>query len=157
MARSVHTKTIPSSTRYLDDVRQFVVRYAQHAHLPEDDVEQFKIAVDEACTNVIEHAYKGRDDHEVDITIIIDPDRFTVRIRDEGEPFDESKYRAPNLVELAKNRRKGGLGVHIIRTLMDSVEYHSQGQVNEIRMTKYRDNNTPQPARRSAQADPSNE
>lgn len=142
MARSIHTKTIPSSTRYLDDVRQFVVRHAQHARLPEDAVEQFKIAVDEACTNVIEHAYKGRETHEVDITIIIDPDRFTVRIRDEGEPFDQSKYRAPNLMELAKKRRKGGLGVHIIRSLMDQVEYRTRGHVNEIRMTKYRNNTT---------------
>jgi serine/threonine-protein kinase RsbW len=140
VARSVHTKTIPSSTRYLDDVRQFVVRYAQHAHLTEDVVEQFKIAVDEACTNVIEHAYKGRENHEVDITIIIDPDRFTVRIRDEGEPFDQSNYHKPNLKELARERRKGGLGVHIIRSLMDQVEYKTRGHVNEIRMTKYRNN-----------------
>lgn len=138
MARSVHTKTIPSSTRYLDDVRQFVVTYAEEAAFSEDAVEQFKIAVDEACTNIIEHAYKGQENHEVDIAIIIENDRFTVRIRDEGEPFDRSNYKEPNLLELTQKRRAGGLGVHIINRLMDRVEYRTRGQVNEIRMTKFR-------------------
>lgn len=140
MARTIHTKTIPSSTRYLEDVRRFVVTHAQQAQLPEDAVEQFRIAVDEACTNVIEHAYHGQDGHEVDIAIIVDPDRFTVRIRDEGDPFKESSYHEPDLVELTRKRRKGGLGVHIIRRLMDRVEYRTRGRVNEIRMTKFRNN-----------------
>ena len=146
VARSIHTLAIPSSTRYLEDVRRFVVTHAQEANFPEDAVEQFKIAVDEACTNVIEHAYGGKDDHEVDIAIIIDPDRFTVRIRDEGEPFDQSSYHEPDLLALTKKRRGGGLGVHIIRRLMDRVEYRTRGHVNEIRMTKYRNSNAAQKA-----------
>ena len=144
MARSIHTLAIPSSTRYLEDVRRFVVSHAQEAQLPDDYVEQFKIAVDEACTNVIEHAYKGQDGHEVDIAIIIDTDRFTVRIRDEGEPFDESSYHEPNLLHLTKMRKKGGLGVHIIRRLMDRVEYRKRGHVNEIQMTKFRNSTVKQ-------------
>ena len=138
MPRSIHTLAIPSSTRYLEAVRNFVVTHAQEADFPEDAVEQFKIAVDEACTNVIEHAYGGQAGHEVDIAIIIDADRFTVRIRDEGQPFDQSKYHEPNLIELTKKGKAGGLGVHIIRRLMDRVEYRTRGQINEIRMTKYR-------------------
>ncbi len=138
VARSIHTLAIPSSTHYLEDVRNFVVLHAQEADFPEDAVEQFKIAVDEACTNVIKHAYGGKMGFEVDIAIIVDADRFTVRIRDEGQPFDQSGYQEPNLVELTKRGRAGGLGVHIIRRLMDRGEYRTRGQVNEIRMTKYR-------------------
>ena len=138
MARSIHTLAIPSSTQYLEDVRRFVVLHAQEANFTEDAVEQFKIAVDEACTNVIEHAYEGQTNHEVDIAIIVDADRFTVRIRDEGHPFDKSRYREPDLLELTKRGRSGGLGVHIIHRLMDRVEYRTRGRVNEIHMTKYR-------------------
>ena len=138
MARSIHTLAIPSSTRYLEDVRRFVVLHAREADFPADAVEQFKIAVDEACTNVIEHAYGGKTGYEVDIAIIIDADRFTVRIRDEGQPFDQANYHEPNLLELTKRGKAGGLGVHIIRRLMDRVEYRTRGQINEIRMTKYR-------------------
>lgn len=138
MARSIHTLAIPSSTRYLEDVRRFVVSHAEAAALPDDAVEQFKIAVDEACTNVIEHAYRGEETHEVDIAIIVDHDRFTVRIRDEGEPFNQSEYREPDLLQYAKRRRAGGLGVHMMRRLMDRVEYRKRGKVNEVHLTKYR-------------------
>ncbi|MFQ5571149.1 MAG: ATP-binding protein [Rhodothermales bacterium] len=138
MARSIHTLAIPSSTRYLEDVRRFVVMHAQEADFPEDAVEHFKIAVDEACTNVIEHAYGGQSDREVDIAIIIDADKFTIRIRDKGLPFDQSTYQEPDLLELTRHRKGGGLGVHIIRRLMDRVEYRKRGRVNEIRLTKYR-------------------
>ena len=144
MARSIHTLAIPSSTRYLEEVRRFVVSHAEAAELPEDAVEQFKIAVDEACTNVIEHAYRSDDSHEVDIAIIVEPDRFTVRIRDEGEPFNTSTYREPNLLEFTKKRKAGGLGVHIIRSLMDQVEYRTRGRINEIWMTKFRNNEASQ-------------
>lgn len=122
-------------------MRKFVVRHAIAADLPEKAVEHVKMCVDEACTNVIEHAYDGEAGHEVDIAIIIDASRFTVCIRDHGRPFDRSTYSEPNLVELTKAGKSGGLGVHIIRRLMDHVEYQTQGHVNEIRLTKYRNTN----------------
>ncbi len=123
MTRSIHTLAIPSSLRYLEEVAHFVVMHAQEADFPEDAVEQLKLSVYEACTNVIEHAYGGQTNHEVDIAIIIDADRFTVRIRDECTPFDQSTYQEPDLFSRSFRRKKGGLGVHIIRRLMDRVEY----------------------------------
>jgi len=139
VARSIHTLTIPSSTRYLEKVRDFIETHAVEAAFSEQAVEQLKIAVDEACTNVIEHAYKGQSEHPIDIAIIIKPDRFTVRIRDEGVQFNPAGYHEPNLVEFAQRRKAGGFGVHIMRRLMDSVEYRKRGKVNECRLTKYRD------------------
>ena len=138
MARSVYTLHIPSSTRYLEDVRRFVEGHAQEAGLPESTVEEFKIAVDEACTNIIKHAYKGDEGHQVDVDVIVEPDRFTVRIRDEGESFNQAAYEEPDLLEAVHRRRAGGLGVHIMRRLMDRVEYRTHGRVNEVQLTKYR-------------------
>ncbi len=138
MARSVHTFSIPSSTRYLEDVRRFVEMHAVEAELPETIVEQFKLAVDEACTNVIEHAYGGDETQKVELAVIIDHDRFTVRIRDKGTPFNRSTYQEPNLLEFTKRGKSGGLGVHIMRRLMDRVEYRTRGQTNEVLLTKYR-------------------
>ena len=101
-------------------------------------IEQFKIAVDEACTNVIKHAYGGDDQHQIDLAIIVDDDRFTVRIRDEGRAFRPQMYRKPDIFEFAEHRRAGGFGVHIMRSLMDKVEYRTKGNVNEVRLTKFR-------------------
>lgn len=138
VARSVYSITVPSSTRYLEDVRQFVEMHARRVRLAEETVEQFKIAVDEACTNVIKHAYKGNDTHQIDLAVIIDNDYFTVRIRDEGQSFRPEQYKEPDIFELAKRRRAGGFGVHIMRRLMDRVEYRTRGKFNEVCLTKYR-------------------
>ena len=137
MARSVYNICIPSSTRYLEDARHFVETHAREAKLSEDAVEQFKIAVDEACTNVIKHAYKGDDAHQIDLAIIFDRERFTVRIRDKGLAFQPEQYQEPDIFKMAKSRRSGGFGVHIMRRLMDRVEYRTRGKVNEVHLTKY--------------------
>ena len=137
MARSTYSLTIPSSTRYLEIVRGFVEKHTLEAGFDNRSVEQFKVAVDEACTNIIKHAYGGNEACELDVRIIIYTDRCTVCIRDEGEAFKPQEYHEPDIFELAKKRQAGGFGVHIMRRLMDHVEYASEGEINEVRLTKY--------------------
>lgn len=112
-------------------------RCCSEANVPEDAVEQFKIAVDEACTNVIKHAYKGDDARPIDVAVIVDPDRCTVRIRDTGETFRPGDYKAPDIFESARLRRAGGFGIQIMRRLMDKVEYRTKGKCNEVCLTKF--------------------
>jgi serine/threonine-protein kinase RsbW len=138
VSKRIHKLTIPSSTRYLEDVRQFVQSHASDAKFSDDTVEQLKMAVDEACANVIEHAYKGEGERPIDIAVIVAPDKFMVRIRDEGVGFDPKSYSSPDLIKIARSRTAGGLGVHIIKRLMDQVEYRTRGRTNECCMTKYR-------------------
>lgn len=138
MARTIHTLTIPSSTRELEKVRRFVETHAREANLSENDIEQVRVAVDEACTNVIKHAYQGDDGQKIDIAVIVTPDRFVVRIRDKGRPFNQKNYEKPDVLEFARRRKGGGLGVYLIRQLMDNVEYCTCGSANEVRLTKYR-------------------
>lgn len=101
-------------------------------------VEQLKMAVDEACTNVIEHSYEGKTEQKIDITINVHPDKLVVIIRDTGREFDLKAYREPDLIQYAKTKKSGGFGVHIMRKLMDTVEYRHRSGVNECYMTKYR-------------------
>lgn len=137
MNRALYTLRIPSSTRYLQTVRRFVERHARAAGLSEEAIERLKLAVDEACTNIIKHAYKGRPDRPIDVAVLLEPDRFVVRIRDQGEAFDPTRYRAPDLRTLIRKRQGGGLGVRLIRQLMDEVTYRSQGRYNEVQLIKY--------------------
>jgi len=115
-----------------------VARHATAANWPDTTVAALKLAADEACTNVIEHAYEGHPGHTVIITIVVAPDRFVIRVRDTGKPFDRSSYVEPNLEHLTKEGKDGGLGVHIIRRLMDHVEYREHNGVNEIYLVKHR-------------------
>ena len=123
--------------RHLSEVRRFVEQYARQAQLSEEDIDKFRLAVDEACTNVIEHACKGDDSHEISITINIAGPRVTMLIRDDGEAFDPEKYGPPDLIEMAKKRSDGGFGIHLMRRLMDRVEYRRRGRFNEVALTKY--------------------
>ncbi|MFV1981054.1 MAG: ATP-binding protein, partial [Rhodothermia bacterium] len=106
-----------------------------------DVVDQLSLAVDEACTNIIRHAYGGSKSGPVDITIDIDAERFTVTIRDEGNSIDLEKYSEPDLNKSIKNRSGGGFGVHIMRKLMDLVEYEKHGEFNEVHLVKFRSRN----------------
>jgi len=133
----VDTLVIPSCMRFLQEVRRFVVVHAQKAGFSTEAVENLEICVDEACTNVIEHAYENNADNELNIIICIDTNRFSVCIRDRGKSFDQSRYNVPDVVQLTREGKSGGLGVHIIRQLMDEVEYITRGSVNEITLTKY--------------------
>jgi serine/threonine-protein kinase RsbW len=142
LASTTHTLTIPSSTRYLEDLREFVTTNARDAGFSEPEVEQLKIAVDEACTNVIEHAYGGGGEHAIDIAMIVGDDRLTVRIQDTGSSFDPETYKEPDLMQYAKMKKSGGFGVHIMRRLMDRVEFRKRGNVNECCLVKYRNNAT---------------
>lgn len=138
VADNVYITQIPCSTQYLEKVRRFVESHAREAKLSPMDVEECKLAADEACTNVIKHAYQCDDRQQIEVAVIVEKDRFTVRIRDEGLPFRSDLYREPDLPRALKQRRRGGLGVHIMRTMMDEVRYDKRGKVNEVHLTKYR-------------------
>lgn len=137
MAATTYTLTIPSSTRFLEKVRRFVAEHAAEAGLDEMKVAQLKMAVDEACTNVIEHAYEGENEQPIEIAVIAGRKKLTIRIRDHGRTFDQRAYREPDLADYAKKRKSGGLGVHIMHKLMDEVAYRSTGRYNECRLITY--------------------
>jgi len=133
--------TIPSTTLKLSRVRHFVEGHARACGFSSDVVDQLSLAVDEACTNIIRHAYSGSKSGPVDITIDIDAERFTVTIRDEGNSIDLEKYSEPDLNKSIRDRTSGGFGVHIMRKLMDLVEYEKHGEFNEVHLVKFRGEN----------------
>ena len=137
MAVRTHKLTIPSATRYLVDVRDFVTGHAAEAGFEEMVIEQLKLAVDEACTNVIKHAYKDEGENLIDLAVIVSDDKFVVRLRDRGVGFSPENYRKPQLAEDIGEGKRGGLGVDIMNRLMDRVEYRTHDGVNECCLVKY--------------------
>ena len=146
--RTPPTLVIPSTTRYLGAVRRFVEAHARTAGFSREAIEQLKLAVDEACTNVIAHAYAGDEHGQVELGVTVDEDAFTVVIRDQGRAFDEHAYTAPSLRKSINRRRGGGYGVFIMRHLMDDVSYDKEGEINVVRLKKL----IPQAARQDSSA-----
>ena len=128
---------IESRTDRLIAVREFVSEAARTFGFADEEVSKIALAVDEACTNIIKHAYKFDPTRDIAITISRDNGEFQVIIRDNGFQFNPSEIHSPDMREYMKNYRRGGLGIFLMKSLMDNVEYHMEpGKLNEVRLTK---------------------
>ena len=128
---------VPSSTENLAMIRDFVASIGQRAGMDQADLAKLELAVDEACANVIEHAYGSDSTREVTVKAIVDAESVQIEIVDTGKGFDPSKVEQDKLDQLISKRKSGGLGMRLIQTLMDEVQYQIvPGQKNELRMVK---------------------
>ena len=128
---------VPSSTENLALIREFVSAVGEQAGFGEQDVMRLQLAVDEACANVIEHAYDLEATHEVTIRAVMDDDALCFEVVDHGKGFDPARIDELQLDQLIKDRRSGGLGLRLIRSVMDDVQYQIvPGEKNELRMVK---------------------
>jgi serine/threonine-protein kinase RsbW len=129
---------IPSQTDNLEIIRNFVSGVARKVGFDDSDISKIELSVDEACTNVIEHAYSRQGQKNIDIAVKIDYRKFTVIITDRGKAFNFNAVEVPDMKTYLAELRVGGLGIYLMKTLMDEVEYHSTpGRKNEVRMVKY--------------------
>ena len=128
---------IPSDTENLEIIRKFVTRIARKVGFKNDDIHKIELAVDEACTNVIQHAYKNQKKQSIDIAIKLDFQKFSIVITDKGEGFDFQEIDIPQMDEYLAELRVGGLGIYLMKTLMDEVNYKKTNGKNQVRMVKY--------------------
>jgi serine/threonine-protein kinase RsbW len=120
-------------------MREFVRQAAEDADMGDGDIYAVQLAVDEACSNIIEHACHGRCDEQIEITCTTSGDHLTIMIRDHGEPFDPTSAPDPDLDAGIKNRPVGGLGIFLMRQLTDEIHYEQMGESgNILTLVKYR-------------------
>jgi serine/threonine-protein kinase RsbW len=128
---------VPSSTENLALIRDFVSGIGAQVGFDENEAARLALAVDEACANVIEHAYQLEDTHEVTVRVVVDQDAMKFEIVDTGRGFDPALKTPDTVEELIRQRKSGGLGLRLIRTIMDDVQYRIvPGEKNELRMVK---------------------
>lgn len=128
---------VPSSTENLAMIRDFVSSIGEQAGMDPCEVGKLELAVDEGCANVIEHAYSRDRTEEVSIIATIDDDVLEILIVDTGRGFDPGSIEQVDLKELALAGRSGGLGMRLIKSLMDEVQYEMKpGHKNVLRMIK---------------------
>ena len=133
----LHLK-IPSQTDKLFAVRTFVADAAQTFGFDEESMNKISIAVDEACTNIIKHSYEFDRNKEIEITVIMNGTRFEIVIAHKGKSFNPEAIKSPDMKEYLSHFRKGGLGMHLMRSLMDEVEYKVlQDSRNEVHLIKF--------------------
>jgi len=129
---------VPSSTENLAMIRDFVNGIGTRAGMTLADVAKLELAVDEACANVIEHAYGPETTKEVSVRATLDEDKIEILVVDTGKGFDPSTISPLSLEELVGQRKSGGLGMRLMKSLMDEVHYEMiPSEKNELRMIKH--------------------
>lgn len=114
---------LPGQTDNLEIIREFVSKIARRVGFHDDDISKIELAVDEACANVVKHAYSTGDVQPIDITINVDDEKFVVNIVDYGQGFNPASIKKPDMKQYFKEMKQGGLGIHLMRTLMDEVHF----------------------------------
>jgi anti-sigma regulatory factor (Ser/Thr protein kinase) len=117
--------------------RKFISECCQKHQVPDETVFDLKLAVDEACTNVITHGYKGMDPGSIILSFRIESDRILVQITDFGHVFEPADAPKPDVEAALEDRPLGGLGLYLIYQLMDNIDYQSSEDGNTLTFTKY--------------------
>jgi serine/threonine-protein kinase RsbW len=135
----MRTAIFPARYKNLDDMRQFAAQAAKDAGMDDTEVYAVELAVDEACSNIIEHAYGSDKGGEIECTCTAANDCLTVILRDHGKPFNLSSVTEPDLSYGLEKRPLGGLGVYLMRQLMDEVRFEALGEAgNLLTMVKHK-------------------
>lgn len=130
---------IPAELDYMFRVRQFIekigVRYAFTARV----INAAKLSVEEACTNIIRHGYKGLVNGKITIQLLVRYSSLTIVLVDQGHTFDPRTVKNPDLAKYVEMGKIGGLGIMMIRRLMDKIDYSPTRKGNVLKMIIYRD------------------
>ena len=122
---------------FLDEIREFVGDIARAGGFGDKDIYNIQLAADEAASNIIEHAYEGVNDGLLELSCGVHGNTITSILVDHGESFDPSEIPMPDLKADLSERKIGGLGIFLMRKLMDEVRYEVQPNKNNVlTMTK---------------------
>ncbi len=116
----------------LDEIREFVGTIARENGFGDKDVYNIQLATDEAASNIIEHAYEGVTDGVLDLSCGMNEQTLVITLVDHGLPFDPSGVPMPDLQADLVDRKIGGLGIFLMRKLMDDVHYHSNADKSNV-------------------------
>ena len=127
--------SLPSDPKYLGILRNMVGQAADLFGFSDEETHELMLAVNEGCANIIRHCYQMDPNKKIDATIRILHDRMEVELRDYGD----SKFEGDMEVTPCADLRPGGLGIKLMKQIMDEVEYQpAQDEGTLLTMIKYR-------------------
>ena len=133
LVHGVVALTIPAKAEYIVLCRLALSGLGRVRALEPALVADLKLALTEACSNVVRHAYNEQRSGEVEVRYELDDDKLSVEVVDEGIGFDPEAVVAAAGDELDE----GGLGISIIRAIVDELDIRSSGSGSSLRFTKY--------------------
>ena len=128
---------IGCSLSNLKGIRDFIRASLKHHDVPEVELSAIILALDEMCSNLMIHAHHCNPSHMLELHINTPrKGTYVFEIIDDGNVFDINRFSEPDLGNLVHEKRKGGLGIRLVKSIMDNVEYLNEGSKNICRLTK---------------------
>ncbi len=128
--------SVPSDAAQLSVLTQFLQEFWSAADLPPAETVTFELALEEIFMNVVTHGSRAGRVPLVEVSLALCDGCLTLRIEDDGPSFDPLSLAAPDVTASLEERRVGGLGVYLVRQMMDAVSYQRLGGRNQLSMTK---------------------
>ena len=125
------------SIENLKGVRDFIRTSLNPHQIPEREISEMVLAIDEMCSNLMIHAHHCNPTELFELHIYVDKNTPIVfEIIDDGTVFDINQFNEPSLNNIIHEKRKGGLGIRLVKTIMDKVEYVQSKNKNVCRLVK---------------------
>jgi serine/threonine-protein kinase RsbW len=120
----------------LGELRSFLSGVLKPKGLSDIVQNQLILAVEEVCVNLIIHSHGCNPNDYIKLRVTDDPQKITFEIYDSGDAFNILEYEAPDISEVVKEKRKGGLGILLVKRIMDKIEFESKNSQNVCRLVK---------------------
>lgn len=134
-----HRIVVPGVLQNIRDICDFVVVAAERAGLNEKAIHHCQMAVDEACTNIIEHGYTtSGQEGSIEVICRDQPERFTISLLDESPPFNPLNRSDPDPDMPLNERLGGGWGIYFIKKMMDEIAYQLDQGRNRLDIVKFK-------------------
>lgn len=114
---------VSGSFEQLDTIRNFVDKNATGFGFDNKQTNQLVLAVDETCTNLIKYSFNNQKDNYIKISISHETNNFIIKVLDNAEPFDLTQKHKINMNTYLKKMQSGGLGIHLIKLIIDEIQY----------------------------------
>ena len=132
------TLEVEANLKQLTGLQEQVTAFGEAQNWPPDMSFQVELALEEICVNIVNYGFEGDgDDHAIEIVVDSEPNSLTMEIIDNGRAFDPlTETPEPDLDSAVSDRPIGGLGVYLVKTLMDELLYRREDGRNHLKMVK---------------------
>jgi serine/threonine-protein kinase RsbW len=120
----------------LKRLKEALHEYCEFRELPSNVVFALTLSLDEVVTNVISYGYDDREEHHIDVTLRSGQGMIEITVVDDGKPFNPLEFMTPELNCPIDERPIGGLGIYLVKTYMNELEYKRVGGKNRLTMRK---------------------
>ncbi len=120
----------------IEGLFQALDQYGEAYHFSSKLLFDLHLVLDELLTNVIKYGYDDKGDHHIVVRLSSNPGEVVLQIEDDGQPFNPMTRNAPDTSQALEQKPIGGLGIHLVKTLMDTVEYTRENEKNILVLKK---------------------